>query len=247
MKRRRARSSGALRRAMWVGVISTAVLAPVYLGPDQFPCGSDQCRTEGGDFGQIATPAFVFAVFGQAIGAIWPGRTWLAMSPTPQEGANISLPPRGSRVRITAAGYTAPDLEGVVATSTADSLALLVQSSVIAVPKTAISHIEYAIGKDRLGGAWRGVKQAIPTVGVYVSAALLEHSEKEYRNGVYIAPNEELVQSLVSTAAFALGVGAGLGALIAPHQWDSRGVSTGLLLAPDSQHQALRVGLAMTF
>jgi hypothetical protein len=150
-------------------------------------------------------------------------------------------------VRITAAGYTAPDIEGVVAASSADSLALLVQSSVIAVPRTAISHIEYATGKDRLGGAWRGVKQAIPTVGVYASAALMEHTEKEIRNLEYVEPNKDLVQRLLGTAAFAVGVGAGLGALIAPHHWDSRGASTSLLVAPDIQRQALRVGLAMKF
>ena len=232
--------------ATWFGAIGAALFGPATLGGEEYTCGADQCRSEGGDAAQIAVTGFAFAAWGQAIGAIWPGSKWLPLAPMPSTSNGISPPPRGSHVRITAPGYAAPDLEGDVATATSDSLSLLVRSNVINVPMAAVSRLEYANGPDRAAGAVRGMLQAIPLAGFQLAIGWLDQSTDVYRNGV-LQENSSVMGDAALASALTLGIGAGLGAIIAPPAWAERRSATGLLVAPDAQRRAMRVGLAMRF
>src|SRR5262245_52622267 len=181
VKRRRSRTRGALRLATWVGVISAALFTPSAIGTGEYQCGrdlEDQCRNEGNDFGQIVGFGFLLSLYGQAIGAIWPGREWLKVDVTSSATGNFRPPARGSRVRITAPGYTAPLLEGVVGASSSDSLSLIVRSTVINVPMTAVTQLQYGNEADRTGGVARGLLQATPLTATYLALALQEHTSK---------------------------------------------------------------------
>ena len=246
VKRRRARSSGALRLATWFGVIGAAVFGPASLGNDEYRCGDDECRAEGGDAAQIALSGFALSLWGQAIGAIWPGSEWRPVAPVASIANNISPPTRGSRVRITAPGFTAPDFEGDVATASSDSLSLIVRSSVINVPMTAVTRLGYANGANRARGAVRGLIQAVPLAGLYLSLGALDHSTDVYRNGV-LQEETDVMQEAIVVAGITLAAGAGLGAILAPPAWVERKSSTSLLVSPDIQHRAMRVGLAIRY
>ena len=248
VKRRRTRSAGALRLAAWVGGLTAAVFTPLYLGVEEYSCGSDQCRDEGGDIAQIAAVGFSGSIYGQVIGAIWPGRQWLPVPPDAPSSGSLRPPASGRLVRVSAPGYTAPALEGTVTNSTPDSLVLLARGgTVIAVPMAAVTGIEYASGRNRGAGALRGLMQAAPVAGLYLSMAWMESSVKSYRNGSLQHSDSDFTAAMLGGAVFSAVVGAGLGAAIAPRQWSEPRASTSLLVSPDARGRAMRVGLVRRF
>jgi len=246
LKRRRARSSGALRMATWFGVIGAGLFGPASLGDEEYQCGNDQCRTEGGEAAQIALIGVAFALWGQGIGALWPGSEWLPVTPVASATGNVRPPLRGNRVRVTAPGFTAPDLEGDVANATSDSLALLVRSSVVNIPMAAITRLEIADGENRARGALRGLLQAVPVAAFYVALGLFDQSTDVYRNGV-LQQSTDFTEDALIAAGISLAAGAGIGAVVAPPAWTERRTSTSLLVTPDPRHRALRVGLAIRY
>lgn len=248
VKRRRTRSAGALRLATWVGAVSAVIFTPAALGTEDYDCGVDRCRAEGGDAAQIAVLALASSLYGQVIGAIWPGRRWLPVAADSLHAAGIKPPAQGARVRITAAGYTAPDFEGTVATATPDSLVILARAgSVVAVPMSALTRLEVANGRDRGAGALRGLRQAVPVAGLYLALGWQESAVTVYRNGIPQSKDTEVASALFGAAAFTAALGAGLGAAIAPRQWIEPRTSTSLLVSPDARGRAMRVGLVHRF
>ena len=134
-----------------------------------------------------------------------------------------------------------------MATSTSDSLVLLVRSGAVSVPMTAVTHLEYANGSDIGHGALRGLMQSVPLAGFYLALALQEQSTTTYRNGVAQASTRSSSMARLSVAAITAAIGAGLGAIFAPPQWVERRATTSLLVAPDIDHKAMRVGLKLRY
>lgn len=143
----------------------------------------------------------------------------VTLAPAPLAAQMIDVQP-GARVRVTAPGVVAGQVEGIIATRTADSVVLLTSKPTsYRIALGSISTLSVSQGKSRLKGAAKGSVWG-SAIMLVMSAAI--SGDPSVRRGDY--PDAEPVSIPSFIAAETVGgamIGAAIGAIVGSERWNS--------------------------
>lgn len=156
-------------------------------------------------------------------------------------GQMIDLQP-GAKVRLTAPGVVAGQVEGLVASRTADSVVLLTSKPMqYRIALASVSGLAVSQGKSRLIGAAKG---SVWGGGIMLVLSAAMSGDPDVRRGDYEnSPTVSVPAFIALETVSGAMLGAGIGAIVGSERWSSYDLPSRVTVGVAKS----RVGLSVAF